>query len=524
MSTVTSPLSSDQITSLIQQASANYQRPANALLAQEKPVQAQISALGQVQSALSSLQSALSAVGSLSEVSQRSVTSSPNGVVQATATNDAAAGTYVLSNIQLAQSETLLSTGFPNSSGSLGAGSLTFQVGTADPITVNIAAGQDTLSGVATAINQANIGVQAAVLFDGTSYHLEFTGTTGAANAFTVSGSGSLSGLNYGGSGTGLTQIQTASDAQFSLNGVAITSGSNNISGALPGLTFSLAASGSATVTVSQDVSGLDQAANNVVGALNQVLGAISKNASYDPTSGAGPLLGDFNVEVLRSQLLNAISSPVTTPASSGGGQTSLSNIGFSITSGGSIAFDDTAFKSAAQTDYAAVASLLGNIGTASNSRVSVADASLSQPGRFTVSVTENIDGEIIAVVNGQPAIGSKGDVVVGGSGPAQGLKLHIADGATGDLGTVSVTAGLFSTLAGAVNSGLAIDSGIAGEIDNLNDTITTMNQRIVALQNQAQQQTLALTKQFSVAQATLSQLTTVGNFLDTYFALTSGG
>ena len=50
------------------------------------------------------------------------------------------------------------------------------------------------------------------------------------------------------------------------------------------------------------------------------------------------------------------------------------------------------------------------------------------------------------------------------------------------------------------------------------------MNQQIAALQAQAQKETLALTNQFSVAQATLSQLETVGNFLTTYFNETSGG
>jgi hypothetical protein len=49
------------------------------------------------------------------------------------------------------------------------------------------------------------------------------------------------------------------------------------------------------------------------------------------------------------------------------------------------------------------------------------------------------------------------------------------------------------------------------------------LNQRIAALQQEAQQQTLPLTRQFAIAEATLSQLTTVSNFLSTYFQQTSG-
>jgi 3-hydroxyisobutyrate dehydrogenase-like beta-hydroxyacid dehydrogenase len=49
------------------------------------------------------------------------------------------------------------------------------------------------------------------------------------------------------------------------------------------------------------------------------------------------------------------------------------------------------------------------------------------------------------------------------------------------------------------------------------------MNKQIAALQQEALQETLALTQQYGVAQATLSQLTTVSDFLSTYFKQTSG-
>ena len=346
---------------------------------------------------------------------------------------------------------------------------MSIQIGSGTAVTVNIASGQDDLADIATAVNQANTGVQASVLFDGSAYRLELVGATGAANAFTVSGTGGLAGLSYSSGASGLTQIQAAGDAQFQLNGVAVTSGSNTITGALGGLTFTLAASGSATVTVSQDVSALQNAADTVVTALNKVLQAINQNASYDPTSGAGPLLGDVNVQFLRTQLLNAISAPSAGGSGSGSGFSSLASIGFGITSGGTVALDDAAFKTAAQSNYADVAALLANAGTSSNSQVAIEDAALSKPGRYTVAVTENTIGSIIGIVNGQAANGANGDLSVNGNGPAQGLKLHIAAGATGDLGTVTVTQGLFGALSDITNSALANGSGVQGEIDNLN-------------------------------------------------------
>jgi flagellar hook-associated protein 2 len=519
MSGVTSLLSSSEITSLIQEASTAYQAPATALQAQEQPIQTQISALGKVQSALSSLQSALSGLSDVQSLAQNSVTTSPSGTVSATVTNDAVPGTYNLSNIELAQAQSLISSGSASASTSLGAGTIAIQVGSGAAVTVNIASGQDTLTGIANAINQANAGVQATVIYDGSSYHLSLTGqTTGAAGAFTVTGSGGLAGFSYSpGSSSGLTELQAASDASFSLNGIPITSDSNKVSGVVPGLTLNLTATGSATVTVTQDVSALDQAADGLVSALNNVLQTINQNSSYSATNGAGPLLGDTGLQVLRDSLLNAINSPASGTA--GTPYNSLGAVGFTINKDGSVSLDDQTFESAAQSNYGAVAGLIAGFATADNANVAVQAIGGAQPGAYPIDVTANSAASITGTVNGQAASGSNGALVVTGPGPAQGLTLQIASGATGALGQVTVSQGLSGTLSSLVNAALANSGGgVTGEINSLNATITSMNQQISQLQQQAQQETATLTQQFSNAQATLSQLTTVSDFLTNYF------
>jgi len=108
---------------------------------------------------------------------------------------------------------------------------------------------------------------------------------------------------------------------------------------------------------------------------------------------------------------------------------------------------------------------------------------------------------------------------VVTGDGPAQGLSLQIAAGVTGALGEVTVQQGVYGTLNGLVTAALSSSGGgVTGKIDSLNSTITSMNQQISQLQQEAQAQTAALTQQFSNAEATLSQLSTVSDFLTTYF------
>src|SRR5690348_660191 len=119
MTTVSGVLSSSQITSLIQQASAAFQEPATLIQNQEKPIQAQISALGQVQSSLSSLQSAVAQLANLSSTPPLTVTATPNGTVSGTATSTAVPGTYSLSSIVLAHAENLISARYTSESSSL---------------------------------------------------------------------------------------------------------------------------------------------------------------------------------------------------------------------------------------------------------------------------------------------------------------------------------------------------------------------------------------------------------------------
>jgi flagellar hook-associated protein 2 len=525
MTSLSSVLSSGQITSLIQAAEAGYQAPATLLQDQEKPIETQISDLGKVQSALSSLQSAYSALANVQSLTERSVTTSSTGTVTASATNAATIGTYDLTKIHVASAESLVSSGYTSASGSLGSGSISIKVGSGSATTITIASGQGNLSGIAAAINAADVGVNASVVYDGAKYHLDLTAAaTGTAGAFTLSGSGGLSSFHYYSGASGLTLSQPAANASFSLNGLTITSGSNTITGAVPGLTLTLAASGSATVTVSQNSSTLEQAASGVVSALNSVLTTISQYSSYSTASGAGPLLGDVGLQELRNDLVDAITAPATglPPGTAYG---SLSAIGFTLSSGGTVSLNQQTFATAAQSNYATVAGLLGAAGVATNSNVSVQEVGGAQAGSYAVNVTANSGGTITGTVNGQTASGTGGVLVVYGAGAAEGLSLQIAPGATGQLGTVSVTSGLYGTLKSVVGAALASGSGsVTGEISTLNGTVTTLNKQIAALQQEAQQQTSALTQEYSNAQATLSQLSTVSDFLSTYYSSSGSG
>ena len=141
----------------------------------------------------------------------------------------------------------------------------------------------------------------------------------------------------------------------------------------IPGVTLNLSGTGSATVQVTQNIGALDGAAQGVVQALNQTLATINQQSGFSAASGSGALLGDVAVEQLRQSLLNSLTAQLGVGSAAGASSfNSLSSVGFQITSGGTISLNDAAFQTAAQTNYAAVASLLGAIGVTSNANVAV--------------------------------------------------------------------------------------------------------------------------------------------------------
>ena len=98
---VSSLLSSSQITSLIQQASAAFQLPAATLQTQEQPIKAQIRPWGKSRVRCRVCNRRLPGLSDVQTLAQRTVTSSSD-IVQANATNAASVGSYALSNIHLA--------------------------------------------------------------------------------------------------------------------------------------------------------------------------------------------------------------------------------------------------------------------------------------------------------------------------------------------------------------------------------------------------------------------------------------
>lgn len=292
---------------------------------QQSSYTAKLSAYGTLKSALESFQTANTALNKADLFTATSTTSS-SSAFSATTTGSAIAGKYTISVSQLAQAQTLTTKNSQKDSKAAIATSdsvLTIQQGGGkDPVTIDISAGNSSLSGIRDAINNAKAGVSASIINVGNGeYRLSITANdTGSDNAMKLSVSGdsaleSFMGYNGtpGDSSNGMIESVTAQNAKLTVNNVEIENSSNTISDSLEDITLNLndVTTGNQTLTISKDTSKAENAVKAWVDAYNTLQDTFSSLTKYTAVdagaesqdSSNGALLGDSTLRTIQTQL-----------------------------------------------------------------------------------------------------------------------------------------------------------------------------------------------------------------------------
>jgi flagellar hook-associated protein 2 len=395
------------------------QQPITTLNNQISSYNAKISAIGSVQSALATFQTAAQGLNNLT-FNSFSATSSNTAAVAATASSIAKPGNYSLTIGQLAQAQNLVVAGQASATTAIGSGAattLTFDFGTisggtlangtytganfasngAATKSVTIDSSNNTLSGIRDAINAANVGVTASIINDGSAspYRLVLTSNaTGVVNSMKISVSGdtTLSTLlSEDPAGTqNLSQTSAAQNANFTVNGIAVSKASNNVGDVVSGVTLNLTGTSASLVTLSvaPNTSAVSTAINGFVTAYNTAVKAIQNQTSYDPTTKtAGTLQGDVSLSIIQSQMAAMLT---TTAGSDPNGLTNLTQIGIGFQKDGTLAVDSTKLNAALSSNYQGVANLFIAAGSATDSLVSYTSASSStKAGSYGLNITQ---------------------------------------------------------------------------------------------------------------------------------------
>ncbi|MCU6435379.1 flagellar filament capping protein FliD [Undibacterium sp. Jales W-56] len=407
------------VNSLIAKLMQVESQPLTTLAKKEASFQAKLSGYGLLQGALSGFQTSLSSLSSPTVFQTLAASSSDATIATATATSAATAGLYNVTVNSLAQGQSLSSAGRASSTAAIGGGAattVTFTFGTITGTptggtypagttfaqdttrtigTVTIDSTNNSLQGIRDAINKGNFGVTASIVGDGSAnpYHLVLNSTTtGASSSLKITTSGDAtigSLLNYDPTGVqNFTEVVTAQNASLKVNGINITSASNNVATAIQGLTISLAKVGTTAITVANNTTAVQTNITSFVKAFNDLNSTIANLTSFDPaTKKGGILLGDATTQSIQNQLRRTLATAVN---GLGGGITSLAQIGITFQKDGSLAVDSTKLSAALTANYSDIGGLFASIGKATDSLVSVTGStSATKGGTYALNVTQ---------------------------------------------------------------------------------------------------------------------------------------
>lgn len=420
------------------------------------------------------------------EFSNNSATDT-NKVATLTTSSSATSGTFSLVVNNLARESKLLSSGFAETSSTLGNGTVSITVGTTTT-EITIDDTNNTLDGLRLAINNSGANVQANFLNDGSATNpvkLVISGTqTGIDNAVSISASNTLFGFGQESPIT-FTETQSAQNASFTLDGVAVTKANNTVTDVITGTTLQLESAGSGLITLSPDEEAIKEKIQNYVDGFNELMAHLNNELSLTESTGeTGVLFANFTVQNLQQTLRETITDQVVGVT---GDFSYLSQIGIRTQSDGTLTVDDGALSTAIASDIGNVTQLFSSTGNATNSTVTfVGFTDNTEPGTYSVKVTNGVPQLAASgTTTFTDAVGN-GNFFAGAPGTAaEGLNFRIGnlnDGNYGELvlsvGVAQITNRVLAKLTDA-----SLEGPLEAEIDSSNSTITEFDETIADLE-----------------------------------------
>lgn len=510
-----------------------------------------LSAYSTLKSGLSTFQTAVDKLATAAKFNAQSVTASDSTSISATADGTAVNGSYNVTVTQLATSQKLASAAYSSTTDIVGTGKLTISFGTytaadgSDPasftansdksdIVIDITSSNNTLAGIRDAINAKNASVTASIVNDGTGNRLVITSKdTGEVNGLKISvadddgnntDSSGLSALAYDPLATSnsMTQLVEAKNALLTVDGLSISKSSNTVSDVIQGVTLTLkgVTSTSNSLSVGTDTTTIQSSVQSFVdayNALNTSMRNLTKFVSAGSSSN-GVLLGDSTVRNMMVKLKSMLSASSPTATT----YKTLSDIGVSMGSDGSLSLDSTKLQKAITNNVSDVAKLFSPSATSTDPQVTfVSSKGDTQSGTYAVNITQLGGNGVNAIgtINGVTA-NTTGSILTGAGGDASyGLQISVTGTATGSRGTVTFSKGLAGELSSMLGEWLDTDGALATKTDGINSSIKVLNKKADDINAKLPSIEARYRAQYAKLDALLSSLQTTSSNLTSQLA-----
>ncbi|WP_449116759.1 flagellar filament capping protein FliD [Pseudomonas viridiflava] len=342
---------------------------------QTSATSASLSGVGQLSSALAAFQKTMDTLNSTTTLAFNgfAATSADEKVVKATAGNNAVNGSYAIGVTKLATPSKVATAALTAAQTSaIPSGTLKItQNGVAQEVSIDQGS---TLEQARDKINSTlqGKGITANIINDTSGARLVFSSTTtGSGSDISVEASSGLEMFNIDGtkkmSETATTDAngkviggagaisELAGDAEFTVDGLSLTSKTNKVSGAISGITFDLVAptalGATTTVTVATNTDGLKASLQSFVDSYNTLVklvatltkGSTGKDADGKDVFVPAPLTGDATPRSLLAVIRTQIATSTSTS-----GLGSLAQLGIQTQqTDGTLSLDSTKFTAA---------------------------------------------------------------------------------------------------------------------------------------------------------------------------------
>ena len=423
-----------------------------------------------------------------------------NSVLSLSTNSQATSGTFSLAVKNLARESKLVSVGFPSTSGAVTQGTMSIVTGTASA-TITIDSTNNTVDGLRLAINNSGLDIKASFLNDGSKTNplrLVLSGAkTGTDNAVTISRTSNTVTYLFGtgihtSSGTNIvdfTETQSAQNANFLIDGIAVSKSGNVVSDVIDGTILTLESAGSGTISLSSDSNTIKHKVQGFLDGYNELTSHLNSELSLNTETGeTGLLFANFTIQNLQQKLRETISSQILGVT---GDFSYLSQIGIRTVSDGTLTIDDGDFTDALKTNAGNISQLFSSSSATSSSAVTF------------IGFTNNTraGGYQIRVQNGVPQLATSGSstfVDAVGSGnffagaegtDAEGLNFRISSLSDGNYGKITLNIGvaqitnriLANLTDASLNGPLEAEIDTAAQtISDFDETIDQMEERVV--------------------------------------------
>ncbi|MGY2990198.1 flagellar filament capping protein FliD [Bradyrhizobium sp. USDA 4508] len=459
--------------------------------------EAKITAYQSLQTELSTLATGLSSLSTsiinsiaTNAFATRAATISSTGDVSASSAlnmsvnSGSATGDHTLQITQLATAQKVIGSSQSSSSMALGlSGTFSLGLSGGTSTAISITSGmsmQDIVDTINAQTSTTNVQASIVQVSSG-SYEMVLTGTQDAADIAYSSTSGDdiLNKLGVTDTSGAFTDVlQKSQSAEFTLDGIALTRNTNDISDVLSGVTFDLlqpTPSGtSVNISIETDTSQITSALQTFVTNYNafrdQVIAQSAQNSDGTAASSA-VLFGDSTMRDLMTQLQQVLSGTV-------GGMT-MADLGLSFNETNELQLDTGTLSTVLTQNLAGVTQLLSAQTATSSSQLSVVNTGTS-PQSFTLDLTVDSTGTLTGASVGGDSSGFSvvGNTIIGNSGTIYAGMAFTYTGSTSQSITVTSSSGLATQLYQLAHT----SSGTSGQLQTM---ITNLQSRDTDLQSQ---------------------------------------